>query len=109
MLQSPYKVYCRWCAIKAHLYTKAYNILVYGKKTSASEASFERRPDRKAFYAMANSVDWKELDHWLVANLEYRDSPSAFDLIKDLDLSTNHYFYFHNLYFYIIIYSVYSF
>lgn len=91
MLQSPYKVYCRWCAIKAHLYTKAYNILVYGKKTNASEASFERRPDRNAFYAMANSVDWKELDHWLVANLEYRDNPSAFDLIKDMDLSRKYY------------------
>jgi hypothetical protein len=87
MLQSPYKVYCKWCAIKAHLYTKAYNILVYGKRTNASEASFEKRPDRPAFYAMANSIDWKEIDHWLVANLEYRDNPSAFDLVKDLQLS----------------------
>ena len=87
MLQSPYRVYCRWCAIKAHLYTKAYNILVYGKRTNASEASFEKRPDKAAFYAMANSIDWKELDHWLVANLEYRDNPSPFDLVKDLKLS----------------------
>ena len=91
MLQSPYKVYCKWCAIKAHLYTKAYNILVYGKRTNASEASFEKRPDRSAFYAMANSIDWKDMDHWLVANLEYRDNPSAFDLIKDLDLSRKYY------------------
>lgn len=91
MLQSPYKVYCKWCAIKAHLYTKAYNILVYGKRTNASEASFEKRPDRPAFYAMANSIDWKDMDHWLVANLEYRDNPSAFDLIKDLDLSRKYY------------------
>ena len=91
MLQSPYRVYCRWCAIKAHLYTKAYNILIYGKKTNASEASFERRPDKAAFYAIANSIDWKELDHWLVANLEYRDNPSAFDLIKDLELSRKYY------------------
>ena len=87
MLQSPYKVYCKWCAIKAHLYTKAYNILIYGKRTNASEVSFERRPDKSAFYAIANSVDWKEVDHWMVANLEYRDNPSPFDLVKDFELA----------------------
>ena len=87
MLQSPYKVYCKWCAIKAHLYTKAYNILIYGKRTNASEASFEKRPDRSAFYAIANTIDWKEVDHWMVANLEYRDNPNPFDLVKDFDLA----------------------
>ena len=34
--QSPYKVYCRYCAIKAHLYTASYNILKYGKKTTVT-------------------------------------------------------------------------
>lgn len=85
--QSPYRVYCRYCAIKAHLYTSSYNILAYNKKINVGIDAFERRKDRSVFYAIANAVDWKELDHWLVANLAYRNCPSAGTLVEDLKLS----------------------
>lgn len=85
--QSPYRVYCRYCAIKAHLYTKSYNILAYNKKLSVSVDAFDRRKDRTVFYAIANAVSWQDLDHWLVANLAYRNCPSAGTLVEDLKLS----------------------
>lgn len=85
--QSPYKVYCRYCAIKTHLYTASYNILAYRKKTLVSEEAFDRRPDRKCFYTIASSVDYKEIDHWLVANLAYRNCPSAAQLAENLKLA----------------------
>lgn len=85
--QSPYKVFCRYCAVKAHLYTASYNILMYGKKTTATVESFERRSDKSCFYAIANGVDYKELDHWLVANLAYRNCPTAAQLAENLKLA----------------------
>ena len=85
--QSPYKVYCRYCAVKAHLYTASYNILKYGKKMTVTEEAFLRRGDRQCFYAIANGVDWKDLDHWLVANLAYRNCPSAGALAENMKLA----------------------
>jgi len=91
MNQSPYKVYCRYCAIKAHLYTKGYNILRYSKRISQTEKAFEKRMDSRIFHVIANKVDYKILDHWLVANLAYRNIKVPFDLVRNLQLSNKVY------------------